>query len=562
MDIISKIKGFFSTDRASEVASAGQYGGEEGYRLDGSPSASYTRNTHRPHVERRFWNGEKNWGELGTVYAYTNDYYALAGRCWQYYTESPVASLIINDYARWIIGSGLRLEAQPNLTTLASEGVGITEEQIQDLADTIEARFKVHAESRFSSYCRTKNIHKCASEALKTAALSGDCLVIQRVYSKGGLNVEVIDGMRIASPMLNDKFHKEAAARGNVIQNGIEMNPRGGHVAYYVITADNDAVRKARGLDFGQNYTFKRIAAKAVNTGRTQAFMVYHSRFRTGYNRGIPLLSPVLEMLAKLDRYIEAAVGSAEERAKIVYFIKHEAYSTGENMLLNDVRASVGIAGNGAKNADQDLGNTADSQFIASTSGKQTYNMPLGAELKALESKVEVQFEEFSRASIDLILSALGAPPEVFRKQYNSNYSASRMAVKTWEHTLNVSREDFAFYYYKPIYAQFFELNVLDGKISAPNYLEALFSNFNHMVLESYRRSRWVGSIVPPVDPKKEADAKRTMLGPSGANVPLTTPEQATEDLGNGDYQENLKKFNNQIEGFEVEQEGGSNGSI
>lgn len=514
------------------------------------PVARYL-NYGTPDVERRFWNGEKNWGELGTIYQYTADYYSLAARCWQAYTESAAAKLIINDFCDWVIGNGLRVEAQPNLQVLQSEGVNVTEQRISELAELIEYRFNLHAQSRYSSNSRTESLHSSAYNALKTAALSGDCLVIQRVYKSGGLAVEVVDGMRIIQPMLNSKWHKDAQRRGNKILNGIEMNSRGGHVAYFVRTSMLESKNPL-------GYEVQRVPAKGSKTGRTQAFMVYHSKYRVGHNRGIPMLSAVLELLGKLDRYIESAVGAAEERAKIVYFIKHELGSTGENPLLQNVKSAISVAGNGAKNQDENLGiTTDDSSWIATTSGKQTYNLEPGSTLESIESKTEDQFEDFTRASLDLILSSVGAPPEVFRKQYNSNYSASRMAVKTWENKINIERYSFAFQYYKPFYSQFLELDILAGKVSAPGYLNALLITDNKMVLEAYRKCRFVGANVPAVDPKKEADAARVRLGKSAENVPLSTPEQETENVGSGEFSENKRKFQSQIQDFEVEPKGG-----
>ena len=80
---------------------------------------------------------------------------------------------------------------------------------------------------------------------------------------------------------------------------------------------------------------------------------------------------------------------------------------------------------------------------------------------------------------------------------------------------------------------------MLFGKIQAPGYLEA-FNSVDKMAIEAYNQTRWIGSNVPHIDPKKEVEAVRAALGPKYADVPLTTGDKATESLNNGDYNENI----------------------
>lgn len=501
----------------------------------------HSQYTYTPVIFENY-NGEKNFGELGAVSDYYIDQRILALRSWQSYLENDISQLIINDFVKWILGTGLKLEAQPKLRILESEGIKISEDQLQNMSQLVEDKFNLHVNSRYSVYSRVTTLQSYAKEVYKHAALSGDCLIIIREFEKGGTNIELIDGMRVQQPLDKGNYFKDAEKRGNKILNGIEMNSRGGHVAFFV--------RDPEGL------SFKRIPAKGTKTGRTQAFLVYANKYRISYNRGIPILSCILETLKKLDRYKEATVGSAEERAKIVMQIVHDLQSTGENPMLDKVRNALSLNDNGI-NQDQTRGyNLFDetAQKIATTSNKEVYNMPQGAELKTLESKVELYFKEFIDTNINLICASMGIPPEVAKKQYDSNYSASRMAIKSWEHSLRVWRAEFAMQFYKPVYNQFLETEILKGKITAPGYLQAIIDK-NYMILEAYRCCQWVGVNVPSVDPVKEVTAERMKLGDSGKNVPLVTPEKATENLGEGDFTENAIKFKKQVSDFEIKQE-------
>ena len=514
MGILDNIKSFFTSAPTKEA---------------------WTELSYQPPVMDWF-DGEKNFGEMGHPVDYTLNYENLAVRSWQAYTENDVAEMLINEYLDWVIGKGLRLESTPEINVLDSEGIALTNEAALRFSNLSEARFKVHTGSRYSVFSKEMNLHQLVREVKKNAMLSGDCLVVLRVFKNGGVNAQMIDGRRVQTP--HGASVVDAKEKGNEIINGIEQSKSGAHVAYWVANPRGG---------------FTRIAVKGEKTKRTQAFMVYHRRYKNDYNRGIGLLTPILEKLQKLDRYTEAVVGSAEERAKIVYQIVHGALSTGANPNLSRIGVRTKNADTSPTHSIQDT----SAQFIKGTSSKETYNMEPGSELKALESKAELSFEEFFTANLRLICSARGIPPEVALKEYNSNYSASRMATKSWEHTLGVQRWDLTQQFYKPFYNTWLHLEILGGRISAPGYVAAsTATDKNHMITESYSSAKFVGINVPSVDPVKDVRAEREKLGPLGANVPLTTPEKATEQLGTGDATENARKFDAQTKQYKTSENG------
>jgi capsid protein len=275
------------------------------------------------------------------------------------------------------------------------------------------------------------------------------------------------------------------------------------------------------------------------------AFMVYGLEYRLDSNRGIPLITVVMEKLKKMERYSEATLGSAEERQKIAYSIEHEAYSTGQNPLDQQLAKAFNI--NPAKDdVPVDIDGRVLARNITATTNKQAINMPLGAKLNVLESKNELHFKDFYTVNIDLVCAALGIPPNVAMSKYDANFSASRAALKDWEYTLIVDRNQFDRQFYKTCFNFWFYVNVLNNKIQAPGYIQAFNTN-NRMVTEAYTRSRWVGANVPHIDPLKEVNAERAKLGDTGASIPLTTVEAATEALNGGDSKANLNQYSKEL---------------
>jgi capsid protein len=475
------------------------------------------------------FNGEKNLGELGPVIDYQIDYPTLRARSWQAFLESEVAQLVFKKYCTWIISKGLRLKSEPDTEVLRSEGININSEAFNEV---VEARWKVWANSSMSTFDNQRNLHYAAKETLKNAIVGGDMLVVLR-YENGAVNVQLIDGAHICSPVGIVNYIEELKTSGNKIIDGIEMTQKGEHVAYYVKTKD-----------FG---AYDRIPAKN-SLGHKIAFMVYGMEYRIDSKRGMPLISTVMETIKKMERYKEATLGSAEERQKIVYQIVHEAFSTGENPIAQQLAKAFDV-----DNTNIDLPQTIDGNNLANTvaasTNKQTYNMPQGAEMKTLESRNELYFKDFYNTNIDVICAVIGIPPNVAMSMYNDSFSASRAATKDWEHTIEVVRGDFATQFYQPIYNFWLHMEILTNKVSAVGFMQN-FARGNFMAVCAYQSARFVGSMFPHIDPLKEVNAERQKLGIYGRGLPLTTLEDATEALGGSEADSNIRQYIEEIKLF------------
>lgn len=478
------------------------------------------------------FNGEKNLGEMGPIKNYYIEYEKLRARSWQLYLESDLAQTVLNKYNTWMIGKGLKLQAEPEVNILKQEGITLNREEFSKVA---ESRFGVYAGARMSDHSGMKSLNLLAKEAFKNAKVGGDLLVILR-YVNNTVTIQLVDGAHVVSPIYGSESYPAyvKSPNGNIIINGIELSDTGEHVAYWV---------RKPGLNV---YATERIAAKDEN-GIIRAYMVYGSYFRLDNHRGLPLLAVLFETAKKLERYKEATVGSAEERQKISLFFEHELNAIGENPMVNNLVKAWEV--NRTVNNEipyDDYGNELADR-VAVTTNKQVFNLPPGATMKALNSKNELYFGEFYLMNIMLFSSAAQIPFEVAMSKYDSNFSASRAAIKDWEHVLNVGRDDFSFQFYQPIYHFFLAVNILQGKISAPGYLKAVMNN-DQMVIEAYRKSRFTGASVPHIDPLKEVRAEREKLGPAGAHLPLTDHEQSVESLNGGDSNAVMEQFATELE--------------
>jgi capsid protein len=489
------------------------------------PKAYFGTGSYRT-LNTTSFTGEKTLGSIGQIKNYRPQYAALRLRSWQAFYDSEIAQMVLSKLEMWVIGPGLKLQSQPNKILLESEGINIDKEKF---SKAIEARFSAFCMSSDSDYAGMIDIHKMESECYKNAIIGGDVLVIQR-FENGKHTAQLIDGEHLRSPNYGNEQFPEILANGNKIIEGVEIDIKGQHVAYYVVKSGLNP------YDLN-NFETERIAARTTS-GLVVAWLEYGLKMRIDNCRGIPLMSIMLEPLALIGRYKEATVGSAEERQKIVYQVVHDPTSTGESPLLSQMTYASDVDYGNSLPTDSNGANLGNN--IAATTGKQTYNMTPGSKLESLESKNELYFKDFYTINVDSMCSALGIPPDVAKSMYNGSYSASRAAIKDFEHTLNVKRGKTTFK--KHIFNFFFEIQVLQNKIQAPGYLYARMNN-DVFVVSAYRSVRWVGANVPHIDPLKEVEAERLKLGSSGASIPLTTAEEAMARLDGAEFEANLEQY-------------------
>lgn len=481
------------------------------------------------------YQGEKNLGGVGPVKDLWTDNQALRARGWEAYLTNETVQTIINKAAVWAIGRGLKLQCEPSVAVLNSEGIRITKSQAQKISDLIEARFSLYKESKCSMFSGMYNLSQAETKAFKNAKIGGDILVVIR-YINDWVKVELIDGVHVKSPMGGTDWNPKLLQNGSRIMNGVEMNEAGEHVAYWVCEAFN---------------TYKRIEAKSATTGLTTAYLVGGMEYRLDYSRCIPVFSGLFETIASLDRYKSATLESAEEQNKFAFQIKHGKLSTEENPFKQNIAQARSIGVNdGTIPVDMQLQQMADK--VVATTNRQVVNNVKDSEVVPLgKNEAELYFKDFYTVIFDLVCASVNMPPNVAMSKYDTSFSSARASIKDWEHGLLIERYNFALSFLQPIYEFWLHTEILKNKIRLPGYLSSFYSN-ETFVLLAYRKARWVGDNVPHIDPLKEVMAERAKLGPLADHIPLTTVEASTEALNGGESTANIQQFANEVKNAET----------
>lgn len=475
------------------------------------------------------FNGEKNKGELGSPRNLLMDYRAIRARAYESYGKSDIVRMIAGKVFKWEIGSGLKMQSIPDIDILKLEGVT---EDFKAFVKNTEAYFALWAESPRSDYTGMGNLHVNALKNKETKFLGGDSLTVCRVDDNLNLTTQVIDGQHVQTPFSDNAMLTGAKARGNIIIHGIEMDVQGRHRAFYVQKQIDNIPQ------VGQ---WERIEAIGKESGCLMAWMGYNGKHRIDHHRGVSALTAIIEKITKIDRFTEAAVSNAEEIAKIYLQIVHGKTSDGENPLVTPIKRRV--------TSDTTLLPFEQAELVSkniqATENKMAYNMPVDSELKAVSNQGQVNYEPFFRPVLEQLCASMDAPPEIVTQKYNSNYSASRAAINMWGYIVDIGRKTESRDFYQKVYNLWLYLHILKNKVSAKKYLEAKAAG-NMDVVEAYSRAKFTGQNMPHIDPLKEANAIRVMLGIND-QTPLITHEDAVEQLGNGEFDANIEKITDEM---------------
>ncbi len=470
------------------------------------------------------FNGETDSMEFGDTKVYSMDYYTLRERSWQLYAENKGAKIIIDRLVTFSIGSGLRLQAEPNTFVLETFGI---KEDFRMWKKQVENFYEVFTNSKNIDYTKQENFGGLQTHAYKHSLVGGDCLVIEHLdKDTGWLNYEIIDGSHVMTPI-----DKTPDAR---IIDGVEVNAKGEHIAYYVRV-------KKDGDNLGISYEFKRVLARSKTTGRLKAWLVYGSKYRSSQTRGMPILGVCMQEAKQLDRFGKAELSTKEANAKFVATIEHDEYSTGENPLKPNQLRSRNVSSSCEVGGSY---SNAHGDSIADKLKKLTtgiiLNMGRGQHLKRHDGqKQATDFTTFYDNIFKYLSSCCEIPPEVALMVFGNNFSASRASLKMFEEILNVKRSRFAEQFNKPIYESFVIYWTSLGYIKSMGFIKG-YTQEKAIILESYFVARFTGKPIPHIDPKKEVEASLLKLNPE---QPLSTHERECELLGLGDFEEIYTRF-------------------
>lgn len=198
---------------------------------------------------------------------------------------------------------------------------------------------------------------------------------------------------------------------GNIIYDGVEVDPAGAVVAYHVAnTYPNQSD--------GALTEFTRVEAYGRETGLPNILHVMDAERPEQY-RGVPYLAQAIEPLLQMRRYTEAEITAAMVQSFFTAFITTE---TPGEMILPEV------GGDGVEEVSR---HPNEYEMGPGTIN----NLYPGEDVKfGMPTHPNTGFDTFMRALCEQVGACLEIPADLLLMSFNSSYSASRAALlEAWK---------------------------------------------------------------------------------------------------------------------------------
>lgn len=404
------------------------------------------------------------------------------------------------------LGTGLKLNVR-----IDPEILGMSDEEASDWSRKTEAEFDYWASSKDCDISRMMNFYELQVLALRSVLLDGECLAMLpdkdipgKEYS---LRVSLLESDRLATPPLGVK--------GAMIDEGVELDSMGNPIAYWISNRNPDSE-----LTHQPSLEYKRVRLFGYYSGRRNILHLYHSE-RIGQHRGIPYLSPVIELLKQLGQYTDAELMAAVVGGIFAVFFTHE-------------QSPEGTLGEEDYASEEGLGDVPGYQGITQ---QQMYgsvmDLPEGVKpVSVSPGRPNTTFDAFVQSLVRQIGGTLGIPSELLFLHFTASYSASRGALlEAWK-LFRYWRNWFAQNFCQPIYEEFLTEAVLRGRIKAPRYFDDDF------IRKAYAWSEWTGPSQGQLNPVNEVQAAVLRL-----ENKLSTYQAETGELNGTDFDLNVKQL-------------------
>jgi len=410
--------------------------------------------------------------------------------------------LLVSD----VIGRGLKLQSSIDRAVIGQHN-GWTAEETEifcnGLEPDIERKFKWWAESTEADARGQMNFYEITSLVFNSILQSGEVFISlplrKFINAPFRVRVGLIEADQVSNPL--------GYANSRVNRDGVVTTEEGIALGYWV--NKNQEI-------YPEDYEY--VPRYGEKSGRPLLLHLYKAD-RPGQSRGVPLLSPVIEVIKNLDEYKKSELDAAVISSFFSVFIK----SDNPNALDGN-----GIIGQ--------FGDQPDSEIEEQG---QDYNLAPGAIMQLLPgedivtanpARPNTSYEGFVVSLMRETGMALGIPYEMLIRHFTSSYSASRAARVEFEKEIKVWREWIKLRFCLPVYREWFIEEVISGRIQAPGFFES------QEVQMAYLASSWSGEAMGQIEPLKEVDAaiKRVNEGFS------TRTEEAAAMMGN-DYTTNLQ---------------------
>ncbi len=419
----------------------------------------------------------------------------LRGKSRELVNTSSIGKSVIDVKSINIVGSGLHVESR-----IEHDILGISKEKAQEKQNLIERRFALWAKGNEVDMMQSDNFYSMQSKVFRAMLIDGDVLSLLYILSHDKRRPNQLNPLTIQNVGAHQLCNPQNRQDTETMIGGIDIDSHGAPKAYNIVSPSN----KSLSFDGAMYGKWSKISKYGSKSGRLNVIHFKNPESRIGQYRGIPCLAPVIDLIYDLTKYQKSELTATVISSFFTVFVKTASGDAERSPIAQfkaptDPQDSLLVNGSVASEATE-----ADSNQYQFGEGMINH-LAEGEDITtATPNRPNTAFEAFVQAMLTEIGMGIGVPYEMLVKKHQSSYSASRAAfLDAWQ-AFSQSREWIATQWCQPVYESWLELEVVNGDIELPGFLE------NPMFRKAWSAATWHGDARGVLDPVKSV--KRSIM--------------------------------------------------
>ena len=411
------------------------------------------------------------------------------------YHDSLQGKAIVDRFADLVPGTGLKLEATPDVSAL-----GIEPDAAEEWAQKVEADFDAFMRSK--EFTLSEDMTGYQTQRFVTTQQQRDGEYFARLHygNRDGLNplqVSFLDPTQIQGYPMTD------TAGYAYLDQGIEHDEKGREVAYNVVVTSPKTGKSEQ----------KRLRRFGALSGRPLMLHGFQREY-PGQTRGYSRIGHLVQKLEKLTTFEYSHLMKAINESMVPLWIKPSKDNPASGGGLEDLKSSAANVWDDPDNpktaGDVSARPSVDLSELNEVNGRpgSWFHMGLseGEELRTLDGKTPSEhYSTFVDAFVKSLSASVSMPSEVVWMQFGESFSASRAAlVLAWQ-VIEIWRAELAADFLNPIYEQWLAGEIAAGRIVAPGWSDK-------RMRRAWTKNNWIGFPMPNIDPSKIAKATQLDL--------------------------------------------------
>ncbi len=410
--------------------------------------------------------------------------------------DSIHARAIITRFADTIAGEGLRARFEPNARVL-----GRTEEEMEDWGRDVSERFHLYMSSKDFSTDGTLNGYQ--SQWLYALCQQRDNDFYARLhYERDRGRISPLSVQHLDPDQLKGYSYTPTDGALNYVSSGIEYDGKGREKAFTFLYKKPDGDIEER--------TIPKFGARSGKQYVIHAFRPEYAGQREGYSLYAHALQRFEELTTLHHSYLakailESTIGGWTKPSKDAPSSgAMEDFSKESVDVVEDLLSGTDVSAEAKEELRATVMRTFPELAVRQPGSVWIANSGPGEEVMAFKGDTPSEaFSTFIDNVVEYVSASSGMSIEVLKNKFGQNYSASRATlVLTWR-IVNMWRSEMVADYLNVVAAAWLGEEIAAGRIQAPGWSDPLLR-------AAWMNIRWIGSSVPNIDPKKEADARKT----------------------------------------------------